>query len=83
MFYLMFACVWLFKFWSYHHIWHDVRYHVIKANKITQTEENNTSNKKSPISKKKLEEKLDLPGKLVDEILSYPSNVRVKDVWMF
>ena len=27
-FYLMFACIWFFKFVSYHHIWHDVRYHV-------------------------------------------------------
>lgn len=38
---MMFACIWFFKFLSYHHIWHDVRYHVIKANKIQEISKSN------------------------------------------
>ena len=29
---LIVACIWFLKFMSYHHIWHDVRYHVALAN---------------------------------------------------
>ena len=36
MFYLMEATVFMMKFLSYHHIWHDVRYHLIKANKFKE-----------------------------------------------
>jgi hypothetical protein len=99
-FYLMFACIWFFKFLSYHHIWHDVRYHVIKANKIqdankskkrTDSDSDEIQNiktekihrRKITISKADLGDKLNLPSDLVDEVLSYPSNVRAYDVWMF
>jgi hypothetical protein len=32
MYILLFTCMWLLKFISYHHIWHDIRYHVLLAN---------------------------------------------------
>ena len=34
--YLLEACVFLLKFLSYHHVWHDLRYHLIQANKIKE-----------------------------------------------
>ena len=75
MFYLMFGCVWFFKFWSFHHIWHDVRYHVIKANRVLKVGENlynkvkivKTSSK-NYISKEKLKVEIDIPRNLIDEI---------------
>jgi len=94
-FYLMFACIWFFKFLSYHHIWHDVRYHVIKANKIQEVENSKSKSdvsdiktqkshrKKASISKSELGDKLDLPGDLVDEVLKYPNNIKAWDVWIF
>lgn len=92
-FYLMFSCIWMLKFWSYHHIWHDVRYHVIKANKLNQMKDTDMSfhqiktekahRGKISITKEKIGEQLDLPGNVVDEILKYPANVRLYDVWMF
>lgn len=94
-FYLMFACIWFFKFLSYHHIWHDIRYHVIKANKyqeagksdkgngIEKIETQKSHRRKATIPKEELGDKLDLPGQMVDEVLNYPSNIRAYDVWMF
>lgn len=91
----MFACIWFFKFLSYHHIWHDIRYNVIKANKFQDIQKNKSKStiddikteknhrRKTTISKDELGDKLDLPGNLVDEVLNYPANIRVFDVWRF
>ena len=50
---------------------------------MNETKTQKEHRRKITIQKEKLGDELDLPGYLVDEILNYPNNIRVKDVWMF
>ena len=36
------ACIFAMKFLSYHHVYHDLRYHLIKGNKIQESNKQNT-----------------------------------------
>lgn len=52
--YLMVAAMFFLKFLSYHHVWHDVRHHVVLANKIEKEKnESKTNEKTEEISKDK------------------------------
>jgi hypothetical protein len=94
--YLLLACTWFLKFLSYHHIWHDVRYHVILANTPEDTKDKSKTNgdakikdldKRLKVDEKitedELSKKLNLPKPIVRGILKYPTNVELKDILIF
>ena len=90
MLYLLFAAMWFLKLLSYHHIWHDVRHHVVLANKLDSEEsdvkrERTTSYNASDVTlpRDRLSNGLNIPQYLLDSVLKYPSNVTLYDVIIF
>lgn len=88
-FYLMFACIWFFKFVSYHHIWHDIRYHKRKLQKIEAETKNSESQKLLKKNEKQSDEKTEKVdpslglGNKIEDVLAYPRNIRIFDIWMY
>ena len=81
----MFACIWFFKFLSYHHIWHDIRYHKRKIKSIKESLDKATS-KDTPEGDPKDKELSDITSSLgnkLEDVSKYPSNIKAYDVWMF
>ena len=84
---LLYAWMWFLKFLSYHHVWHDVRYHQMLA-KIDSAKESKSSKKEDlkTDSKKQAAEiakKLNLPKAIMKSVVDYPNNVDFKSVWIF
>lgn len=85
--------MWFLKFLSYHHIWHDVRYHVILAykissSKITKGDVKGIENIPAlRVDKKMIEDdllvKMNLPKPILKSIMDYPSNVSFRDLLLF
>jgi len=84
------------KFLSYHHIWHDVRYHVKLIKKIEAEEKQSKTpngenkakdkienNSDAQLSKDRLSNKLNIPQSLLEEVLMYPNNVNLNNVIVF
>lgn len=90
---LLFTCMWFLKFLSYHHIWHDVRYHVVLAYKMSSSKLSKSDvNGKESVPELKVHKdmteddllvKMNLPKPILKSILNYPSNVSFKDILLF
>jgi len=93
--YLVWAACWFMKFLSYHHIWHDIRYHrdlieeqVSKGkakpeNKTKSSQKQKTDEKEDSDSDDYISEVLSLPTPILKSIKEYPQNVNLKDCYVF
>mmetsp|Transcript_5303 Transcript_5303/g.4486 ORF Transcript_5303/g.4486 Transcript_5303/m.4486 type:complete len:337 (-) Transcript_5303:35-1045(-) len=84
---LLFACMWFLKFLSYHHIWHDVRFHVeLSKGGATNSQKDDVKNQKDLSSKTEIGQiakRLNLPKPILKSVLEYPNNVDFKSVLVF
>ncbi|CAI2362233.1 unnamed protein product [Moneuplotes crassus] len=85
---LLFSCMWFLKLCSYHHIWHDVRYHqglidsdINKEGLVDSQGEPIPAKEEEYLSK--IAEKLSLPKPITRSVYNYPKNVNLFDVIIF
>ena len=75
--YFLTACTGFLKMLSYHHIWHDVRYHVILANKILEEKETEEKSDDAKSKNKKLS--ADVNNKNSDDVKEYSNGILFVD----
>jgi diacylglycerol O-acyltransferase 1 len=91
--YMLSASTWLLKLLSYHHIWHDVRYHLVQIEKEKQIFQKEKSKGKKKEKKKvsdeeydtddELADRLNMPHPILKSVHKYPSNISIKDMLIF
>ena len=79
------SLAWFFKFWSYHHLWYDLRNQVWKTEGIGKLYEPQIGLSKTwkiinSGNESIIKEKSNLPNSLIEEVVAYPYNIRIKDV---
>lgn len=83
---LLFSWIWFLKFVSYHHIWHDVRYHVSWIH--SKLDKKDYKSKAKRLEKKdddlsKAAKDLNLPEPILKSVMEYPTNVSLVKVIVF
>ncbi|CAI2362448.1 unnamed protein product [Moneuplotes crassus] len=81
---LLFSCGFFLKMISYHHIWHDIRYHrsLLSSDSDKDSKEKpNASQDEDYLTK--VGKKLNLPKPIARSVIDYPKNIKLFDVIIF
>jgi len=91
--YTGYACVWFFKFSSYHHVWHDLRNLIPKIQRTIKKKQSNediinmtmngTTSAEKSISEETPKKILKLTDDLKKDVMAYPSNVSAWNTFIF